>query len=177
MAISSASSDVVLGGAASGRVAFTTTATTNTSVTAWNLVFAFTNGNGRVSWLEFQPGSTTVAYATSSTFGATNGTTGLVSHVLKTTNGGASWASIDGTGVNKIPDVPVWCIAISPTDNSRLYVGTDIGVFTSIDGGTNWYRENTGFANVPVYTMSFDTSGRLFAFTHGRGSWRVTPNP
>jgi len=177
IAISPINSDVVMAGVASGRVAWTTAAGAATSATVWPNNFAFTNGNGRVSWLEYQPGSATTVFATSSTFGSTNAVSLAISHVLKSTNNGASWTSIDGTGVNKIPDVPVWSIAISPTDVNRMYVGTDIGVFTTIDGGANWYKENTGFANVPVYVLSFDNAGRLFAFTHGRGAWRVTPNP
>jgi photosystem II stability/assembly factor-like uncharacterized protein len=176
-AISPINSDVVMAGVASGRVASNTSAGTATSATNWSLTFAFTNGNGRVSWLEYQPGSSTTVYATSSTFGSTNSATGLPAHVLKSTDNGATWTTIDGTGVNKIPDIPVWSIAISPTDTNRMYVGTDLGVFTTIDGGANWYKENTGFANVPVYTLFFDNTGRLFAFTHGRGAWRVTPNP
>jgi hypothetical protein len=44
-------------------------------------------------------------------------------------------------------------------------------------GGANWYEGVTGFANVPVFTLTFDNSGRLFAFTHGRSAWRVTPTP
>ena len=71
-AISPTDSNVVMAGVASGRVAFLTTAGTATGTTAWNLNFAFTNGGGRVSWLEYQPGSSTTVYATSSTFGATN---------------------------------------------------------------------------------------------------------
>ncbi|MBS1854786.1 MAG: hypothetical protein JST11_05440 [Acidobacteria bacterium] len=182
IAISPASSNVVLAGTASGRVANSTAALSGTSATAWPFVYAWGNGCGRVSWLEFQPGSTTVAYATSSTFGAKTGdasgcASGTVSHVRKTTDGGNTWTSIDGSGANTIPDVPVFCVAVSPTDNNRLYVGTDIGVFTSVDGGLNWYKENTGFANVPVYNLAFDNTGRLYAFTHGRGAWRVTPNP
>lgn len=177
MAISSADSNYVLAGAASGRTSYTSTGLTSTSSTGWTNGFSFTNGGGRVSWLEWQPGSTSVAYATSSTFGATAAATGLPAHVLKTTNGGASWTAIDGIAPNKIPDIPVWTIAVHPGDNNRLYVGTDLGVFTTVDGGLNWYKEVTGFANVPVFALSFDSSGRLYAFTHGRGAWRVTPNP
>jgi len=175
--ISPIDTNTVMAGVASGRVAFTASAGTTTSATTWTNTFAFTNGFGRVSWLEYQPGSNTTVFATSSTFGATNAGTGLPAHVLKSTNGGANWTTIDGTLPNKIPDIPVWCIAISPADTNRMYVGTDLGVFTTVDGGLNWYKENTGFANVPVYVLAFDNTGRLFAFTHGRGAWRVTPNP
>jgi hypothetical protein len=73
--------------------------------------------------------------------------------------------------------VPVHSIVIDPDDSSRLYLGTDIGVLVSIDGGNRWLAEETGFG--PVVTewlaLTRDASGRkrLFAFTHGRGVWRV----
>ncbi len=57
---------------------------------------------------------------------------------------------------------------------SHLYVGTDLGVFTSIDAGATWAVENTGFANVVTETLALDASQtRLFAFTHGRGAFWV----
>jgi hypothetical protein len=97
-------------------------------------------------------------------------------HVYKSTDAGATWTGIDGTGPTAIPDVPVHSIAVDPANGSRLYVGTDVGVFSSTDGGANWARENTGFANAPTESLSINTVGStymLFAFTHGRGAWKV----
>jgi len=84
-------------------------------------------------------------------------------------------ANIDGTGATAIPDVPVHTIVVDPLDNQRLYVGTDIGVFVSIDGGANWARENTGFANVIVAKLTIkNTAPRyIYAFTHGRSLFRA----
>ena len=55
-------------------------------------------------------------------------------------------------------------------------MGTDLGVFVSIDGGASWLLENTGFANAPVESLRFTDTlpRRLFAFTHGRGAWSVS---
>jgi hypothetical protein len=61
-----------------------------------------------------------------------------------------------------------------------LYVGTDIGVFVSLNGGLTWARENTGFSNTVVESLSIGSFGSklaLFAFTHGRGGWRVALGP
>jgi photosystem II stability/assembly factor-like uncharacterized protein len=113
-----------------------------------------------------------VAYATYSTFGG--------QHVYKSTDAGATWASIDGAGETAIPDIPVHCIAVDLEDSQRLYLGTDIGVFVSTDGGANWARENTGFANVITESLAIGSAGAnnvLFAFTHGRGVWKVTLGP
>ena len=121
--------------------------------------------------MAFDPGNTNVAYATYETFSGNS--------VYKSTNGGVSWAAIPGTGVNVLPRVPAHTIAVDPTNTTRLYVGTDLGVYTSIDGGTNWYREVTGFGNVSVEHLEINATGtrRLYAFTHGRGAWRVDINP
>ncbi len=68
-------------------------------------------------------------------------------------------------------------IVVDPDDQSRLYLGTDVGVFVSVDGGQRWLVEETGFGPVVTEWLSLirDSSGskRLFAFTHGRGVWRV----
>ena len=59
---------------------------------------------------------------------------------------------------------------------SRLFLGTDLGVLASTDGGASWAVENTGFATAVTEWMAIDKSGSkryLFAFTHGRGAWRV----
>ena len=47
---------------------------------------------------------------------------------------------------------------------------------TAVQTGT---VEGTAFANVRVEHLEINTTGtrRLFAFTHGRGAWRVDLNP
>jgi hypothetical protein len=123
---------------------------------------------GWVSSLRFQPGNRNVAYATYSTFGG--------DHVWKTSDGGASWSPIDGSGAGRLPDLPVHSVAIDPNNAQRLFVGTDMGVFASVDGGASWAVENTGFANVIVENLHVAPQSdppQLFAFTYGRGAWRV----
>ena len=117
------------------------------------------------SWLAFDPTNKNVAYATYSTFG--------VPHVWKSIDAGAAWTNISGSGNTGIPDIPVLSIVVDPTNTSRLYVGTDLGVFTSIDGGANWMVENTGFANVSTEALAI-LGTNLYAFTHGRGAYRVS---
>jgi hypothetical protein len=63
----------------------------------------------------------------------------------------------------------------------RLYLGTNLGVFTTINGGRTWAVENNGFANVVTewLTLGTDDDGEpwLFAFTHGRGAFKVRLKP
>src|SRR5262249_40365097 len=79
----------------------------------------------------------------------------------------------DGIGSGKLPDIPVHTLAIDPSNTSLLYVGTDLGVFVSNNGGSSWAVENTGFPNVITETLQMHVANgitQLYAFTHGRGA-------
>jgi hypothetical protein len=125
--------------------------------------------NGFVSSLAFDPSSPNVVYATYAGFGGP--------HVWRSDDDGETWESIDGTGGTAIPDIPVHSIVIDPENPDRLYLGTDLGVMTTINRGRTWAFENTGFANAVTEWLALgsDDQGNplLFAFTHGRGAWRV----
>ncbi|MDX2031955.1 MAG: BACON domain-containing carbohydrate-binding protein [Blastocatellia bacterium] len=127
---------------------------------------------GAVSWIAFEPNSRLVAYATYSTFNSANAT----GHVFKTIDGGATWTNIDGSGAGRVPDIPVHCIVVDPIDARKLYLGTDLGVFVSTDGGNAWSVENSGFANTVTETLAINVSNgeaTMYAFTHGRGAYKV----
>ncbi|HEY0781063.1 MAG TPA: hypothetical protein VGE98_01305, partial [Thermoanaerobaculia bacterium] len=106
-----------------------------------------------------------------STFGGT--------HVYQSLDGGATWQGIDGrTPAGALPDLPVHTLAIDPRHPQRLYVGTDLGIFLSEDGGGSWAVEDAGFADVVTESLAVgqgpDGRPALYAFTHGRGAWRLT---
>lgn len=93
-------------------------------------------------------------------------------HVWRTTNGGSSWTDV-GVG-NGLPDNPVNSIVIDPRSSSVIYLGTDVGVFASTDGGTTWGVYGTGLPNVAIFDMKAYNSGgvsQLRVGTHGRGVW------
>lgn len=159
----------VLAGTLDGFIHRTNIGLTSDENTAWP--FAQPR-DGFVSSLTFDPADASTAYATYSTFN----TIPADRHVYKSTDAGATWAGIDGAGGTGLPDIPVHSLIADPTNSSRLYVGTDLGVFVTLDGGANWARENTGFANVATESLSLNGSAgaiNVFAFTHGRGAWRV----
>jgi hypothetical protein len=126
--------------------------------------------SGWVTSIAFDPQDDNVLYATYGNFGG--------AHVFRSVDGGASWHSLDGSGPTGIPDIPVHSIVVDPDDQERLYLGTDLGVMVSLDGGGTWMTEETGFG--PAVTMWLSLirtpagQKQLFAFTHGRGVWRVT---
>jgi hypothetical protein len=151
----------------SGVVRTTGIAGTSTGATVWSTSKP-RPGINYVSSVTADPVAPATVYATISTFNDATGS----GHVFKSTDFGATWTNIDGSGATGIPDVPVFTMAIDPLNNQRLYVGTDLGVFVSLNGGATWSRENTGFANVTTYMLKI--KGRvLYAFTHGRSAFRV----
>ncbi len=169
VAISPTDSNWAIAGTNKGDVVSTHTALSATASTVWE---AARPRDGWVTSVTFDPRNTNTIYAAYGNFG------GL--HVYRSTNGGKTWTSTDGPSndsARAIPDIPAHSIVVDPDDSARLYLGTDIGVFVSIDAGASWMAEETGFSATVTEWLALlrDTSGRkrLFAFTHGRGVWRV----
>ncbi|HEX6098127.1 MAG TPA: hypothetical protein VF432_17505 [Thermoanaerobaculia bacterium] len=123
---------------------------------------------GFVSSITHHPLDADVVYATFAGFGG--------QHVWKSTDGGVSWTPRDGEGDGQIPDIPVHSLVVDPYRPERLFIGTDLGVMVSIDGGAHWMTEVDGMPRaVTEWLVIADApEGRsLYAFTHGRGVWRA----
>jgi len=172
IAVSPADSNRVLFGTSSGRIYRNANALATDATTAWDFVAPRT---GFVAAIAFDPTTPDIAYATYSTF-----KTGAQNYVYKTIDGGATWTGIDGSGGSGLPDAPVSSIVVDPLNPSTIYVGADLGIFVSLDGGVTWAMEDTPYVNVPVVNLALDRGAgvtNLFAFTTGRGVWRLTlPN-
>jgi hypothetical protein len=173
IAVAPTNANFAIAGTQAGHLFRTNAATTATGTTVWTNVRPRTDF---VSWVTYAPSDANIAYATYSTFN--NGAN--VGHVFKSTDGGVTWALADGTqtlnNAASIPDIPALTVTVDPTNPQRVYVGTDLGVFVSLNGGGTWNKEVTGFANVPVEALEQTTSGgktSIFAFTHGRSAYRV----
>jgi hypothetical protein len=74
-----------------------------------------------------------------------------------------------------LPDVPANAVALDPFDPSRVYVGTDVGVFVSSDGGETVEAMMQGLPlGVVVTDLEIDDEPYvLTAGTYGRGVWQV----
>ena len=99
---------------------------------------------------------------------------------LNPTDGRIVWRDVSGSGPNRLPNVPVNTIARDPNSpDSSWFVGTDIGVFFTDDGGSNWYNATSplGLPNVVVSGLKVVSqvfARDLYATTFGRGIWKMT---
>ncbi|MEQ8815911.1 MAG: glycosyl hydrolase [Thalassobaculum sp.] len=88
-------------------------------------------------------------------------------YLFRSTDGGRSWASITGD----LPDGEITrVLRADPVRAGLLYIGTETGVFFSLDDGGTWSRMGGGFPVVPVYDLKLKGSD-LVAATHGRSFW------
>ena len=65
-----------------------------------------------------------------------------------------------------------------PRAKEVLYVGTDRGVYVSLDKGASWASLGRGIPNVPVHDLRVHPRAReLVAATHGRSVWILDVAP
>lgn len=92
-------------------------------------------------------------------------------YVYVTENGGETFAAITTGLPTGAPDY-VHVVREDPLNESLLFVGTDVGVYVSLDRGANWRRFMEGLPTVPVHDLKIHPRDReLIAGTHGRSIW------
>lgn len=88
-------------------------------------------------------------------------------YVLKSTDYGRTWTSITG---DLPPDGSVQVIREHHRERNLLFVGTEYGVYYTIDGGAHWIRLGSGIPTVPVHDLAIqERENDLVVGTHGRG--------
>ena len=61
-----------------------------------------------------------------------------------------------------------------PTDPNTLFVGTDFGVFVSVDGGRHWQVLGGNLPSVQVSDLQYQPRDRVIVIsTYGRGMWAL----
>jgi hypothetical protein len=104
--------------------------------------------------------------------------------LYKTTDFGATWVSISGVSVSGasissgLPARTINVIVEDSRNPALLFVGNDIGVYCSIDGGKDWAPLKANMPTVPVHDLAIHSrEGDLVAGTYGRGIWitNITP--
>ena len=121
--------------------------------------------NEWVTRVTIDPADANVVYATFSTFRKGD----LSPHVVKSTDGGATWTGISGD----LPDAPVNDVVLLP--DGDLAVATDVGVFLSSDDGATWLAVGSNLPAVPVLDLRYhQATNTITAATFGHGIQRVT---
>ena len=72
------------------------------------------------------PSNPATAYVTFSGFTSTR--------IYKTNDYGANWTNVSGN----LPGIPTNCVVVNPTNGNNIFVGTDLGVFSTTNGGSSW---------------------------------------
>ncbi|MDM8544460.1 choice-of-anchor D domain-containing protein [Desulfococcaceae bacterium HSG9] len=125
--------------------------------------------NRRCQRITIDPNDHNLVYVTFGGFSADN--------VYRTTDGGSTWSDITGSGATGLPDAPVRSLVIYPQNSDWLYVGTEVGIFASEDGGANWSTTNDGPTNCSVDELFWMANNTLVAATHGRGLFKIRVGP
>jgi photosystem II stability/assembly factor-like uncharacterized protein len=98
-------------------------------------------------------------------------------YVFVTDDDGKSFRSIAANLPRGGPDF-VHVVREDPVNSDLLYVGTDIGVFASLDRGRSWTKFMLGLPTTPVHDLKVHPRDReLIAGTHGRSIWIVDVAP
>lgn len=146
---------------------------------------AFMTGDGGKEWfrIDFDTPAAPIGAICPSPSNATDVLMGFQSsgihHLYRRTetrDPNVPWIDVSGTGANALPDTPVNAIARDYYQpDSIWYVGTDIGVFMTTDGGANWSNMNAlGLPSVEVRALKIaERQGWLYAATFGRGIWKI----
>ena len=168
-----AGKEVIYTGSADGRIAVSANVD-GTGVATWNVIDGAPLPGRAVASIEAASNDPTgnTAYACFSGFD--DATPGAPGHVFKTENGlspSPTWVDISGN----LPDVPCNRIILDPsTRPASLYVGSDIGVFRTRDGGQHWKLLSKGLPHVAIFGLERNPkTGQIVASTHGRGMFQL----
>jgi photosystem II stability/assembly factor-like uncharacterized protein len=138
----------------------------------WTNVIGNVNGLGKTSWVSTVEASRfdeATAYATFDrhTFGD------MKPYVYKTTDYGKTWAALPAleSGARGYAHV----IKEDTVDPNLLFLGTEFGLWISVDGGQHWAQyKGTDFPAAAVRDIAVQArEGDLVLATHGRGIWII----
>ncbi len=89
-------------------------------------------------------------------------------YLWKSIDFGKTWKSITGN----LPTETINVIREDPNREDVLYVGTDMGVYLTFDGGRNWELLQGGLPNTPVHDLVIQARDKdLVIATHARSVW------
>ncbi len=120
-----------------------------------------------VAWVEASPHAEGTAFAAFD--GHTQGD--MATHVYRTEDFGRTWTSLASPDLKGFAHV----VKQDPVQPGLLYLGTEAGLFLSIDAGAHWAAFKGGdFPPVPVRDLVVQPREQdLVIATHGRGLWII----
>ena len=87
-------------------------------------------------------------------------------YLIKSTDYGKTWNSI----ASNLPSGTVYCIQEDPVNPNILFIGTEWGVWTTIDGGNKWVQIKKGIPTIQVKDITIqERENDLVVATFGRG--------
>ncbi len=94
----------------------------------------------------------------------------MATYLYKTTDYGASWKSLTSDAIEGY----AWVIRQDLVSPDLLFLGTEFGLYLSVDGGENWARFKGGLPKVAVHDMAIHPrENDLVVATHGRGIYII----
>lgn len=151
---------------------------------SWTDITPIKIGLDPYSRFHFDPHNPNLLYA-SSPNAYRDQSTNVYRTLIKSLDGGLSWAGIDGYPVlgdprdNGFPNsLPCHDLKVDPTDSRKLLAATEIGVYRSLDGGASWQPYGQGMPMVRVTGLFIAKDGKYArAATFGRGVWEIGTTP
>jgi hypothetical protein len=88
-------------------------------------------------------------------------------YVLKSTNKGATWTAIQ----SDLPKTGMALIIVEdPVSKEMLFVGTEFGVFATLNGGKKWIQLKSGLPSIPIRDIAIqERENDLALASFGRG--------
>ncbi|MCC6463298.1 MAG: hypothetical protein IT260_22705 [Saprospiraceae bacterium] len=91
-------------------------------------------------------------------------------HVWRSTDGGLNWVNVD----NGLPDIPTNTVLVDPLYPNQVYIGNDLGVWLSRNGGQSWELFSGAAPHaLLVMHLSISADRQLRVATHGLGVWQT----
>jgi hypothetical protein len=88
-------------------------------------------------------------------------------YVIKSVDKGASWTLINGDLPNQLL---VWRMVQDHVKKELLFIGTEYGIYFSVNGGNNWIKLKGGMPTIPIRDLTIQRrENDLVAASFGRG--------
>ncbi|GBD87900.1 xyloglucanase Xgh74A precursor [bacterium BMS3Abin03] len=94
-----------------------------------------------------------------------------LSHIFRTTDGGASWIDISGN----LPEAPINDVIVDPLSDSTLFIASDVGVLFTNNLGMYWNYLGEPLPSTPIMDLVFHNDTQtLVAATYGRSMYKFS---